>query len=724
MKKINLILQTAFVCLIIAVPYNCRAQSIIKGTVKDAKGATVSYVNVFIKNSTDGTITDTLGMFRFVTKLQGSQVLNISFIGYQQLSYPIDLENKEYSIDFVLKEAVNMLNEVVISAGTIEANNERKVAILKPIDIVTIAGGGADIVSAIQTLPGVQRNGGDQTGLLVRGGDATESMIIIDGVVSQNAFFTNVPGISQRSRFNPFQFKGTSFSSGGYSSRYGQALSSVLDLQTNDLPDKSTINIGANLTGISLSGTKLMNTNALEFTGTYLNLTPYVAITRANYKYYTSPQGGSVSGRWISAVQDKGIFKMNFSETFARQGITIPDPENFSSTIRFGDQNENTFFNMSYHYQATDRLRYFTAFSFSNNTDNITFGQYPLYQHDTRTQGRAELNYAFTRKFYLLGGFEVQRIGYDQIFNDTLSGMFSDSQFSGYLETEWKPVKWFGIKTGFRTEYSNLNSKSDLAPRISLAVKTGKNSQVSAAYGIFYQSAPSKYYLRGYRPGFQQATHYIINYQRIVGDRTFRIEAYYKNYNQLIHEKNNAFDPNQYRFSFGQVDNSGYGFADGFDIFWRDKKSIRNFEYWISYSYINTKRLYQDYPAKATPDFISPNNLNIISKYFIDKIQTNISLSYSYASGRTYYDPNNIKFLADKSPGYHNISLSLSYLTEIGRMFTVIYLSVDNITDRHNILGYRYSYDGSRRYPVIPSTYRTIFFGINMSLTKFNKDEL
>ena len=94
-----------------------------------------------------------------------------------------------------------MLDEIVISAGTIEANNERKVTILKPLDIVTIAGGGADIVNAIQTLPGVQRNGGDQTGLYVRGGDANESVVIIDGITSQNAFFTSVPGISQTEPF-------------------------------------------------------------------------------------------------------------------------------------------------------------------------------------------------------------------------------------------------------------------------------------------------------------------------------------------------------------------------------------------------------------------------------------------------------------------------------------------------------------------------------------------
>ena len=306
------------ICFLFTSPVTCKSQSVIKGTIKDSKGTPIEYVNVFIKNSTDGSITDSLGRYIITTKLQGNQVINVSIIGYEQIFYPVTLADKEYSLSFTLKEAVNMLDEIVISAGTIEANNERKVAILKPLDIVTIAGGGADIVNAIQTLPGVQRNGGDQTGLFVRGGDASESTVIIDGITSQNAFLTTVPGISQRSRFNPFQFKGTSFSSGGYSSRYGQALSSVLDLQTNDLPDENTVNIGMNLTGISVSGSKLMNNNAFEYTGSYLNLAPYMAITKTNFDYYKNPQGGYLSTRWVSKVEDKGMFKMNFSESITQ----------------------------------------------------------------------------------------------------------------------------------------------------------------------------------------------------------------------------------------------------------------------------------------------------------------------------------------------------------------------------------------------------------------------
>ncbi len=243
-------------------------QSTIKGIVKDKSGNPVAYATVMIKNSTEGLSTDTLGKFNFKTKLTGEQVILVSFIGYEQLVYPLKLENKEYQLNLVLKENTTTLGEVVISAGTIEARNDRIVAVLKPIDIVTSAGGQGDIAGAIETLPGVQRNGGDQTGIMVRGGDVNESMVIIDGTTVQNAFGSNIPGVSQRSRFSPFQFKGTSFSSGGYSARYGQALSSVLDLQTNDLPEQSNINVGLNFSGAAVSGSKLMDNNAIEYSQT------------------------------------------------------------------------------------------------------------------------------------------------------------------------------------------------------------------------------------------------------------------------------------------------------------------------------------------------------------------------------------------------------------------------------------------------------------------------
>ena len=214
------------------------------------------------------------------------------------------------------------------------------------------------------------------------------------------------------------------------------------------------------------------------------------------------------------------------------------------------------------------------------------------------------------------------------------------------------------------------------------------------------------------------------NYQLMAKDRVFRIEGYYKSYDQLVKENGTSFTPNQFRFDLGQVDNSGSGYAQGIDFFWRDKKSIQNFDYWVSYSYIDTKRLYQNYTEKVTPDYVSDHNLNIVMKYFWMRAQTNFSATYSYASGRPYFNPNATSFLADRAPAYQNLALTVSYLTTIKKMFTVFYLSIDNITNRKNILGYRYSMDGMQQYPILPPFYFNVFFGFNMSLKEFNKDEL
>ena len=134
--------------------------------------------------------------------------------------------------------------------------------------------------------------------------------------------------------------------------------------------------------------------------------------------------------------------------------------------------------------------------------------------------------------------------------------------------------------------------------------------------------------------------------------------------------------------------------------------------------------MYENYPVKATPPFVAKNNLNVLLKYFIDAIQTNVGISYAYSSGRPYYNPNSDGFMNDYTPDYHDLSLTLSYLTKMNKWFMVVYAGLDNITNRKNIFGYRYSFDGTQRYPVLPATYRWIFAGVSISLQAFSKDEL
>nr|WP_294858810.1 carboxypeptidase-like regulatory domain-containing protein [uncultured Fluviicola sp.] len=708
--------------LISLAPVYLIAQTSIEGTVLNQSGKPVPMATIFVKGTTDGAQSNEKGLYKLTTTTTGKQTLVIRGDELEEQTVEVNLTGTPLVQNIKVRQS-RAIEEVVISAGSMSASNDRAVAILDPLDIVTTAGGQGDIAGAIQTLPGVQRNGGDQTGLMVRGGDVSETSFIIDGLVAQNAFGSSVPGVAQRTRFNPFQFKGTAFSTGGYTARYGQALSSVLDLSTVDLPDQTNVNIGANFAGLSLGGSKLMENSAVEFTGYYTNLSPFLLLAKSNVKFFEAPQGFGFSGRYVAKTSTRGMFKTTFNQTYNSSALGIANPAVAGSTMRFGLKNQNTYVNTTFKNFISDKWLYYVGFSLSNNDDDVSWDTLATTRNDKRVQGRAELVYAQSNRFKLLIGTELQHFQYSQAF-DTLRGSFTELLSAGYLEADIIPFRNFAIKPGVRAEYSKLLGKGNISPRLAMAVKLSKVSQISLASGYFYQLVSANYLMQGYRPNFQEALHLMANYQIIAKNRIFRLEGYYKSYAQLVQEHGVAYTPNSFRFNYGMVDNGGSGYAQGIDVFWRDKKSIKNFDYWISYSYIDTKRLYQNYASKVTPDYVSNHNLNVVMKYFSTKLQTSFSATYSYASGRPYYNPANSRFLGDRSPDYHNLAFTAAYLTTIKKMFTVFYISLDNITNQHNVLGYRYNFDGSQRYEVKPPFYFNLFFGVNLSLKEFNKDEI
>lgn len=725
------VLQTTFKCrieiafcilFIIGVPVSSHCQTVVSGTVIDEDNLSVPYAYISIVNTIDGTAADSLGHFKLTTTAKGKQVLQASALGFETLVYPINTDTISRELNLKLKNSPNQLKEVVITAGSMDATDDRLLTHVKPVDLLSNASSQGDIVGAIQNLPGVQRNGGDQTGLFVRGGDAAETMVLIDGVVVQNPFFSSVPGIGQRSRFNPFQLKGTSFSTGGYSAKYGQALSSVLDLQTTDLPEKTNVSIGANVGGLILNGAQRMGDNAIEYSGNYANFASYYVVSKTNYDFYNAPRSTGLSTRWISRT-DNGLFKMSIGYNSSGSGTKIIDPNNALSTVRFDLSNKNSLINASYNYSITDDLKLFAATAFSNNNDAIHWSDSTFTRNDYRNQVRAELIWQAETRLKITAGTEIQSYSYAQYF-EKRKEVFDETLTALYLEAQYKPVRWFAIKPGVRTEYSRLTGKGNIAPRLSMALKAGDNSQFGVAGGLFYQSAATLYLLQNYRPSSQRAVHYLANYEWIDNNRSFRIEAYYKDYSKLVKEYGTAYNPNPYRYGLGKVDNSGYGYAKGFDAFWRDKSSVKNFDYWVTYSFVDTKRDYQNYLSEATPNFVSKHNFNLIARYYPESIHTVFSLGYNYASGRPYYNPSSNSFLGERSPAFQNLSLKISYLTNIKKMFAAFYLNIDNLTNYKNVLGYRYATDGQFKSPILPPQYIAVFFGVYLSISEFNKDEL
>ncbi|XZF13032.1 TonB-dependent receptor [Chitinophagaceae bacterium MMS25-I14] len=709
------------------------AQSEISGKVIDYSGKPVKGASVSLDGTIDGGTSDSSGAFHFTTDEKGNQTIVATEASHESAGMPITVNGNVGGLLIKMKKT-QKLDEVVISAGSFEASGDKNKTVLTTMDIITTAGANADVVKAIQTLPGTQQQG-TQTGLFVRGGDASEASIIIDEMVVQNAFFSSAPGVATRSRFSPFQFKGVSFSSGGYSARYGQALSSVLELNTLDLPEKSTVNLGLNMAGVYASGSKLWKNSGGDVSLSYNNLAPFYGLANTNVTYDKVPEGGTAAARYAWKSNKDGIVKFMFNSTIFNSATTVDDPDSAGQHLRFGIKSQTYYGGISYHQMFKNKWSLFTAASVSYNRDDINYNTdysegYTFKNTDNREQFRIEGKRFFSTRFNVLAGVELQHYSFAKQIDSAGFGFkpeFTETNIAGYAEAEWSPIYWLAIRPGVRYEHSDLLKESAIAPRLSMGFRTGTYGQISLAGGIFYQNPDNMYLLYGYRPKFQEAVHYIANYQWIKKDRTFRIEGYYKDYQQLVleHSATGSYDANQYRnFISGPVDNSGHGYAKGLELFWRDRKSIKNFDYWISYSYIDTRRLYSNFLAEATPTFISDHNLSLVSKYYIEKITTQINMTYSYASGRPYYNASNPTFLGDRTPDYHNLAFTVNYLTHVKKWFTVVYAGVDNVTNQHNVFGYRYSTDGTKRYEIKPALYRNFFVGVNFSLTEFNKDEL
>ena len=214
------------------------AQVRISGIIKDGRGRIIPGASITLKDSYDGATTDSTGNYHFTTAEKGEQILIASIMGYKSAEQKIALDKENLEVNFTLKEQMDELKAVMVTAGSFAAGDSKRAAVLSSLDVATVGGGNADITSALKTLPGAQQVG-EQDGLFVRGGTGAETKQFIDGTLVNNPYYTSVPDISSRGRFSPFLFKGTVFSTGGYSALYGQALSSVVILESIDLPEKS-----------------------------------------------------------------------------------------------------------------------------------------------------------------------------------------------------------------------------------------------------------------------------------------------------------------------------------------------------------------------------------------------------------------------------------------------------------------------------------------------------
>jgi len=660
------------------------AQTQISGTVLDEKNNPIRGANVYLEGTYDGASTNEEGIFSFNTLEEGTQTLIISIISFET-HYEVGDVGLLKSLEIRLKEAINELTGVTLTAGSFEAGDNSKVSVLKPLDIVTTAGAAGDFVAALQTLPGTSTVSEDGR-LFIRGGAAGETQVFIDGLRVFQPFSATANNIPTRGRFSPFLFKGITFSTGGYSAEYGQALSSVLLLNTTDIPDQEKTDISVMSVGGGIGHTKIWGKQSLSINTSYINLAPYEVLVPSNQGVRWKKPYESISGEAVFRSKgENNIFKLYTGFNHANLDIEQEDI-NFENFVPFALMNNNLYVNSSYKHFLDNEWTLSTGASISFDKNNIGIFADDFETKEIGAHLKLKLRKNFSSRFQLNFGGEFFNQDYEDVFltadGSSFNSDFKDELFAGFTETDIFFSNRLAIKLGLRGEYSQALRSFSLSPRISIAYKSSEKGQFSLAYGDFYQNPSIEYLKFNKSLDYEKTSHYILNYQLMGDGTTFRAEAYYKDYDDLV-----KFDTEMPQFN-SNYNSMGSGYATGLDIFWRDNQNIKNLDYWISYSYLDTERDYLNFRTMATPNFAPKHNFSLVTKYWVNDWRSQVGFSFIHASGRPYDNPNTSAFLAEKTKSYNNLSFNWAYLISQQK---ILYFSVNNVLGFNNINGYQYA---------------------------------
>lgn len=686
----------AFILTLAAIAAN--AQVKISGNIKDETGQPIPFSTVYLDETFEGGSSDANGNFQFKTDTTGTLTLVSSAVGFETSKKYIKIGTEPITVKMTLTSSSKVLGPVTVSAGSFDASGKSKSTMLDPMDIVTNAGAEGDIYKALETLPGVSQVG-NETGIFVRGGDAHETKTIIDGAIVEKPFFSETPNIASRSRFDPFMFKGTTFTTGGYSAEYGRALSSVLLLETEDIPERTSSNIGVNMAGANVSHQQVWDEKTtLIGEVSYNNLDLLFSSVPQNVDWVKAPEGFGTN--WAFRHKTKnGMFKSLLQHQRGEIGINTPNFQDPDNPILFSNKNNTTYWNTNYNGLLSNKFGIYAGFALNESNDDISFGDQDIEEGSLMLHGKTTIYYEATDNISVKFGAETFTEN-DDIATNNYSGELKDQYTAAFTESDIALGDHWAFRLGIRSEYSDLLGKMNVAPRTSMAYKTGKNSQISLAYGHFYQKPENDFLHYTTDLDFEKARHLIANYQWTTDKRSFRVEVYDKRYLNLVKGK---------EFS---LTNNGDGYSRGIDVFWKDEKTIQNLDYWISYSYIDAERNYEDYPMAATPTFVTDHTLSIVANYSIEYLGLRPGLTYTYASGRRYENPNSEVFLSDKTKPYHNVSVNISYVTQLFGNFAVAYGALSNPFGVKQIFGYEYSEDGTKRTAIRPTTNRSFFLGV------------
>jgi outer membrane cobalamin receptor len=737
MKRLCIIL----IAFTVSLTAMCQARFTLSGYVTDEQGEALTGVYVVVPNTPSGTVTNVYGFYS-LTLPAGNYQIRYSFVGYQSQENAVALTvNTKATI--TLKPETSAIDAVTITAKRKDENVrdvgmstvELPARVIKKIPNLM---GEVDIIKSIQLLPGVQSSVEGSSGFYVRGGNADQNLILLDGATVYNP--SHLFGFF--SVFNGDAVKNVELFKGGIPAEFGGRLSSVLDVRMNEGNTqklKGSAGIGLISSRFTLEGPLMKGKMSFLLTArrTYMELLrPFITDTSAkksnlyffdlNAKInYQVNQNNRIFlsgyfGRDINNFAD--MFRMNYGNATGtiRWNHIYRDKLFSNLTLIFSDFNYNlgvpngsTAFkwvshiidyglhnDYAYYLNPSNTLKFGLQVTYhtikpgnaerSSSTSYIQPLHYPE-NHAVETAVFLSNEQKLGSRVSLLYGLRLsvfQNIGKTTLYHYNENYEVNDS-------TQYASGKIFNTFSSLEPRFNlrfSLNDKNSLKisyNRTAQYLQLASNSTATFPLDMWFMSNPN---IKPQRAD-QVAAGYFRNF--LNNGLEFSAEIFYKKIYNAVDFKDHAVLVPQ-RYLEGEL---RIGTARSYGVEFLLRKQSGKLTGWISYAYIRTFRLI---PAinngkEFPPPYDKPNNISIVLNYEISKrFDAGVNWVYSSAIPVTvptqgsYYGNAWIPSYSDRGgtriPGtaYHRMDLSVNYYFKTFKKESSLNLSIYNVYNRHN----------------------------------------
>ena len=697
----------------------------LSGFVYDNKdGEALIGANVYVNEAKQGGTTNSSGYFAIPNVPYGEYHVSFSYIGYTTQTVKVTLNREEASqLNIHLNPQSMQTSEVVVVADSVRIADK---LYEKPVSKIELTSKQvnqiprfieADLLRALQTLPGITALSDFSSALYVRGGTPDQNLYMIDGTDVYNP--EHAFGIF--STFNTNAIKKVEISKGGFGAEYGGRLSSVLDV-TNLDGNRNEFEGVVNISLLSASTTLQMPLGSIgsisgSIRRTYIDQT-YAKWVKEIPAYYF--YDGNLKAFFELGEKDK----LTLSYFSGKDNLDFKVDKNKPSIgFLYYWGNQTASINWKHIFSPKLFSSFWTTYSgfYSNfNFETANFSE-KNEMNDVSLKGKLE--YYASNSFNLKFGFE-QKFLRGLLQQDWESGKVDVNKqrthTMAYVSSIYKPDAAMVIETGLRYNYFNSDKDyTNFEPRFSIKYRLDEYSNLKFAAGNYHQylnRIPRLFFASIWTTADEytkesSSNHHILGYQREVGMAyEFETEVYYKTYtnlyayNQLVIAE---VAPDSYEDGkpvYGSTKglfNRGDGKSYGLEMIL--KKDAGTYTGWISYSLSNTE---------YTFDNINQGKMFIPRHSRTSVVNAVLNLDWNNFKGEMFgYTP---------EPSDRKWLLTFNFIYSTGQPITVPASAyyINSLPDWNNVGASGEGTPGYSLYPSAINKYRLpAYIRLDMSLT-------